>query len=150
MQAEHDTTLRFEQEAENRQTGRAIKRGMLNRCPACGSGRLFKSFVKPVDVCAACGEDMHHHRSDDLPPYIVISIVGHLAVGGYMMTDLVWTISTWAHLAIWTPITLIASLALMQPVKGAVIGLQWAQRMHGFGDKADEPVPVLPIREPLA
>jgi hypothetical protein len=23
----------------------------------------------------------------------------------------------------------------MQPVKGAVIGLQWANRMHGFGSK---------------
>ena len=150
MQAEHDTTLRFEQKAEDRQTGRAIKRGLLSQCPACGSGRLFKSFVKPVDACAACGEAMHHHRSDDLPPYIVISIVGHLAVGGYMMTDLVWPISTWAHLAIWTPITLIASLALMQPVKGAVIGLQWAKRMHGFGGKEDEPVSVLPLREPAA
>jgi uncharacterized protein (DUF983 family) len=29
--------------------------------------------------------------------------------------------------------TLILSLALLQPVKGAVVGLQWALRMHGFG-----------------
>jgi hypothetical protein len=25
------------------------------------------------------------------------------------------------------------ALALMQPVKGAVVGYQWARRMHGFG-----------------
>ncbi len=53
-----------------RPLGRSIKRGMLNTCPACGSGKLFKSFLKPVDNCAACGEAMHHHRSDDLPPYL--------------------------------------------------------------------------------
>jgi uncharacterized protein (DUF983 family) len=26
-----------------------------------------------------------------------------------------------------------ASIALLQPVKGAVVALQWALRMHGFG-----------------
>ena len=37
-------------------------------------------------------------------------------------------------LAIYLPISLIMSLWLLQPVKGAVVGLQWALRMHGFGD----------------
>ena len=125
-----------------RPVGRSIKRGMLNRCPACGSGRLFRAFVKPVDNCAACGEDYTHQRADDLPPYLVIMIVGHVVVGGYMATDLVWPLTIWQHLAIWAPITLILSLLLLQPVKGGAIGLQWALRMHGFGDKpeeADEP-----------
>ncbi len=39
----------------------------------------------------------------------------------------------WAHMAIWAPLTLILSLILLQPIKGATIGLQWALRMHGFG-----------------
>jgi uncharacterized protein (DUF983 family) len=121
-----------------RPLGRAIKRGLLNRCPACGSGRLFKSFVKPVENCAACGEDYTHQRADDLPPYLVITIVGHIVVGGYMGTDLVWPLTTWQHLAIWAPITVILSLLLLQPIKGGAIGLQWALKMHGFGDKPEE------------
>ena len=121
-----------------RPVGRSIKRGMLSRCPACGSGRLFRAYVKPVDHCAACGEDYTPQRADDLPPYLVITIVGHVVVGGYMATDLVWPLTTWQHLAIWTPITLILSLLLLQPVKGAAIGLQWALKMHGFGDKSEE------------
>src|SRR6478735_746935 len=32
------------------------------------------------------------------------------------------------------PLTLVLSLALLQPVKGAVVGLQWALRMHGFDE----------------
>jgi len=120
---------------QERPLGRSIKRGMLSRCPACGTGRLFKSFIKPVDNCAACGEDYTPQRADDLPPYLVIMIVGHIVVGGYMMTDLTWQISTWQHLAIWAPITLILSLLLLQPIKGGTIGLQWALRMHGFTDK---------------
>ena len=117
----------------------AIKRGLLGTCPHCGSGRLFGRFLKPVDHCAACGEDMSHQRADDLPAYLVILIVGHVTVGGFMMTDLVLNWPNWMHLAIWVPLTLILALALIQPVKGGVIGLQWAARMHGFG--GHEPAP---------
>lgn len=130
-----------------RPAGRAIRRGLFCRCPACGEGALFRAFLKPVDACAVCGEEMHHHRADDLPPYLVITIVGHLVLGGYMMTDLILPFSTWMHLAIWVPVTLFGALALMQPVKGAVIGLQWALRMHGFGGQTDAPEDELPPRD---
>ncbi|MVA26398.1 DUF983 domain-containing protein [Agrobacterium vitis] len=120
-----------------RPLGRSILRGLMCTCPACGSGRLFKAFLKPVDTCAACGEDLSHQRADDLPPYIVIMIVGHVLLGGYMMTDLVFVLSTWAHLAIWTPIAVIVSLLIIQPIKGGVVGLQWALRMHGFGEEPE-------------
>lgn len=121
-----------------RPLGRSVLRGMGNCCPACGSGRLFKSFLKPVDACAACDTEMHHHRADDLPPYLVIMVLGHVLLGGYMMTDLVVNISPWAHLAIWAPIAVVTSLLTIQPIKGGVIGLQWALRMHGFGGHGDE------------
>jgi hypothetical protein len=39
----------------------------------------------------------------------------------------------WVHLAIWPALTLFLCLALLQPVKGAVVGLQYALGMHGFG-----------------
>jgi uncharacterized protein (DUF983 family) len=40
---------------------------------------------------------------------------------------------------IWLPLALILSLALMQPVKGGVVGMQWALRMFGFdGNSANE------------
>lgn len=136
------------EQQEERLVGRAMKRGFLGKCPACGQGRLFRGFVKSVDACAACGERMDHHRADDFPPYIVVTIVGHVVLGGYMMTDLVLPLSTWQHLALWAPVTLVSALALMQPVKGAVIGLQWALKMHGFGGHEDLPEDILPPRDP--
>ena len=42
----------------------------------------------------------------------------------------------WLQLAIYLPLTLVASLALLQPVKGAVVAFQWALRMHGFDENA--------------
>jgi uncharacterized protein (DUF983 family) len=43
----------------------------------------------------------------------------------------------WLHFAVWAPLTLILALAMLQPIKGAVIGLQWALYMHGFGGESD-------------
>lgn len=142
MQADHaqDVTRFGGSETAERPVVRSIVRGFRNRCPACGTGRLFGRFLKPVDRCAVCHEDMSHQRADDLPPYLVVFIVGHITVGGFMMTDLIFTTwSMWTHLAIWAPVTLLSALLLMQPVKGGVIGLQWALRMHGFGGDDNEP-----------
>ena len=37
--------------------------------------------------------------------------------------------------------TLILSLVLLQPAKGAVVGIQWALRMHGFDENATDDIP---------
>ena len=42
------------------------------------------------------------------------------------------------QLSIYLPLTLILSLLLLQPVKGAVVGMQWALRMHGFDEQNPE------------
>ena len=115
----------------------AMLRGFLGRCPHCGEGKLFASFVKTVDRCAHCGEEMHHHRADDLPAYLVVVIVGHIVVGAFMSVEATSTLSTWQHLAIWIPLTIGSALALLRPIKGAVVGLQWALYMHGFSGEDD-------------
>ena len=132
---------------EPRDTWRAIKRGMLCRCPHCGEGKLFRAFLKPVDVCSECGEEMIHHRADDFPAYLAIFIVGHIVVAGFMATDSWLVLESWQHLMIWIPITVILTLAMLPSIKGGVIGLQWALRMHGFGGNSEEPMLAEPAHE---
>lgn len=116
----------------------AMRRGLACRCPACGEGRLFTRFTRVAPVCEHCGTELHHQRADDAPPYIVMMIVGHVLVGGALALEQAVHPALWVHLAIWIPATVILSLALLPPVKGAVIALQWAHRMHGFGgDEAE-------------
>jgi uncharacterized protein (DUF983 family) len=111
----------------------AMKRGALGRCPACGRGRLFGRFLKVVDECSECGTELHHHRADDLPPYLVIFIVGHLIGYGILTAETRFEVPMWLHLSVWPALTLVLALALLQPVKGAVVGLQFSLGMHGFG-----------------
>jgi uncharacterized protein (DUF983 family) len=115
----------------------AMKRGFLGRCPHCGEGKLFASFLKVAEKCDHCGEEMFHHRADDLPAYLVVVVVGHIVIGGFMGVEANYELATWQHLAIWAPLTIIMPLGLLRPVKGAVVGLQWALYMHGFGGEED-------------
>ena len=126
-----------ETEKTPRKTSLAMRRGFSGTCPCCGEGKLFSAFLKPVEACQVCGEEMHHQRADDFPPYLSIFIVGHIVVAGFMATDRWLTLESWQHLAIWIPVTIALCLILMQPLKGAVIGMQWALRMHGFGGHDD-------------
>ena len=127
--------------AEKRDVWSAIKRGFRGRSPRCGEGKLFRAFLKVDDHCPVCGLDFTPHRADDLPAYLVIVIVGHIVVPTALFIETDFSPPVWLQLAIYLPLTVVLSLALLQPVKGAVVGLQWALRMHGFDDNAPERIP---------
>jgi uncharacterized protein (DUF983 family) len=125
--------------AEKRDVWTSIKRGFRGRCPRCGEGRLFRAFLKVDNNCSVCGLDFTPHRADDLPAYLVIVIVGHLVVPTALLIETNYAPPVALQLAIYLPFTFVASLLLLQPVKGAVVGIQWALRMHGFDDLNPEP-----------
>lgn len=115
----------------------ALLRGAMGRCPACGVGRMFSSYLKVVDKCPHCGEELHHQRADDAPAYFTMAIVGHIVIAGVLTMERAFAPETWVQLAVWLPMTLILSLALLPFVKGLLVALQWALRMHGFGKGRD-------------
>ncbi len=132
------TTLTDKADLPPRSIWQAVKRGFFCRCPNCNRGALFKGYLTSVDACATCGEEFHHHRADDLPPYLTVFIVGHIVVALFMAAEETVDWSMWTHIAIWVPVTAILSIVLLKPLKGATIGLQWAMRMGGFGGMAEE------------
>lgn len=118
---------------DDRPTKPAILRGLQRRCPNCGEGVLFHGYLKVVDSCAVCSEDLHHHRADDGPAYLTILIVAHIL--GFLMHFV------WVHLrpdpfvmaTVLTIFCVALSLYLLPRLKGMIVGIQWARRMHGFG-----------------
>lgn len=116
----------------------AMVNGMKCRCPACGEGKLYTGYLKIADECPSCGEELHHHRADDAPPYLVIVIVGHIIVGAILHIEMVYTVPPWIYLWTMVPLTVILCLALLPIVKGAVVALQWSGYMHGFDGGAED------------
>jgi uncharacterized protein (DUF983 family) len=110
----------------------ATKRGFASRCPHCGKGNMFRAFLKVADECPACGEELHHHQADDFPAYIVIVIVGHILVPLVLMVETHIAPPFWVGMLVWPIAVVVLGLALLQPVKGAIVGMQWALGMHGF------------------
>lgn len=117
---------------EPRGAGEAILRGLRSRCPACGQGRMFRAFLKVAEQCPHCGEELHHHRADDFPAYLVIVIVGHILVPVVLLAETEIAPAVWISMTLWPLAALMMALGLLQPVKGAVVGIQWFGGMHGF------------------
>jgi uncharacterized protein (DUF983 family) len=109
-----------------------LSRGFACKCPKCGEGKLFSKWLKVKGQCEVCGEEFHHHRADDLPAYLVIFIMGHVGVALALELETSFSPELWMHAIITVPITVAFSLLLLQPVKGAVVALQWRIGMHGF------------------
>lgn len=99
---------------------------------------MFRAFLKVADNCPKCGEDLSHHRADDAPPYLTMVLTGHVIVPIVLSVETAFSPPTWAALALFLPLTLVTALSLLQPIKGLVVAIQWAVRMHGF-DPAGDP-----------
>ena len=116
----------------------ASLRGMRHTCPACGEGKLYSSYLKVADTCPNCGEELHHHRADDAPPYFTMLITGHIVVGLMLTIAMTYDWPNWLHGIVWPAMVLVLSLWLLPRIKGALVGIQWALRMHGFSGEPDE------------
>ena len=111
----------------------ALVRGWRGRCPNCGGGPILESYLRVRDHCTACGEALHHHRADDFPAWATILIVGHVVGFGLFHVELSWRPPSWVHWAIWPALAAGLTIWLLPRIKGAVVAMQWAKRLHGFG-----------------
>ncbi len=113
-------------EAETRDAGRAMRRGMVGRCPHCGRGRLFAGYLRIMPECPDCGVQLGRFRAADGPAFITITVVGLLLI----------PILGWSFVALRPdPLTLslivtvavtVLTLLVLRLVKGAFVGYLWA------------------------
>jgi uncharacterized protein (DUF983 family) len=110
---------------------RAIWRGALRRCPRCGRGVLFKSYLKQVDACATCHEEYAHIRADDAPPWLTILIVGHIVVPLIFVVNSWFFWPNWLVMLVWPIVTAALALTVLPRAKGIFIAIIWATRAPG-------------------
>lgn len=112
---------------------RGMARGFQRKCPGCGVGSMFAGYTRTRDACEHCGLVISGHRADDAPPYITIMIVGHLVIPLALAAKQIFDPPLSLQFAIWMPVMILMAVWLLPASKGAFVGLQWANRMHGFG-----------------
>jgi len=118
---------------EQRSKLQACTRGAMGKCPNCGEGRLFSGGTQIVDQCEICAEELYHHRADDLPAYLNIFVTGHIMVAAVMVIHQMRILDLWVLTGLSCLAVVIMSVLLLRPLKGIVVGAQWAMGLHGFG-----------------
>ena len=94
---------------------------------------MLRGYLTVRESCPVCGEALHHQRADDGPAYLTILIVGHLMAPLILWAFVAYRPDPWVLASVFTVGTVGLSLFLLPRLKGALVGLQWAKRMHGFG-----------------
>ena len=102
--------------------------GLACRCPRCGRGRLFASYLKVVDACADCGLDLRAHDSGDGPAVFIIFILGFIVLPLAVWVEFRFEPPFWLHVAIWPAVLLGGTFALLPPLKGLMVALQYRHR----------------------
>lgn len=93
---------------------------------------MLSGYLKVRDTCPVCKEALHHHRADDGPAYLTILIVGHLMAPLILWGFVKYRPDPWVLASIFSVGTVALSLFLLPRLKGMVVAMQWARRMHGF------------------
>ena len=101
---------------------------LWGRCPRCGKGSLFRGYLTLSPSCQICGLDFAGFEAGDGPAVFVILIVGAIVAGGALITEVAFQPPYWIHAVIWGPALVILSLALLRPLKAALIVLQYKHK----------------------
>ena len=103
----------------------ALWRGLNRKCPNCGQGQAFKSYLKIVDHCAICATPLSQYPCDDGPAYLTILLVGHLVVAPMFLFEPLWR----GHTEIILPLAVgdisILSLIVLPFIKGLFLAILW-------------------------
>ena len=105
--------------------GSVLVRGALGRCPRCGHGKLFNSYLKPVDHCAACAEPLGHIRADDGPAWLTILLTGHILAPLILALEPNTDWPGWMSMTVWPLAALTLAILLLPRAKGIFIAVIW-------------------------
>jgi uncharacterized protein (DUF983 family) len=89
---------------------------------------MFRGYLSLRPSCEVCGLDYSFADSADGPAVFVMFIVGFLVVGLALWVEFTYEPPIWLHLVLWFPLTAILSLALVRPLKGVMVALQYQHR----------------------
>lgn len=102
------------------------------RCPACGKGALYRSFLEVNATCTVCDFPLKSHDAADGPAYVVMSLMSVFIVTAALLVEFAYDPPVWLHLLLWIPLTFGGSLLLLRYVKALFIAIQYRHNAEEF------------------
>ncbi len=105
-----------------------VATGLRCRCPRCGQGALFSGYLALRPSCEVCGLDFGFADAADGPAVFIMFIVGFIVVGLALWVEFTFEPAIWLHMVLWLPLTALLSLAMVRPLKGLMIAVQFVNK----------------------
>ncbi len=111
--------------SEELSTRRSLWRGIMQQCPRCGEGKLFKVYLKRAESCSHCHESFEGLDADDGPAWLTIGLAAHIVVPLLIFLERGQLLPYWQEAAI-LAVVAVANVLLLLPVsKGFFIAALW-------------------------
>jgi uncharacterized protein (DUF983 family) len=98
------------------------------RCPRCGKGKLFKGLLALQPACTVCGLDFGHSDTGDAGAVILIMVLGAIVVAMAFWVEFHFSPPLWVHAVLWPIVTIPLAVAMMRPMKAALVAAQFRHR----------------------
>ena len=102
-----------------------VWRGVCERCPKCGQGKIFKSYLRQVEACSVCGADFSTIRADDGPAWLTILLTAHLVVPIGIACAMHDVLPPGIGISLMLLMTTFVALLILPRSKGAFISVLW-------------------------
>jgi uncharacterized protein (DUF983 family) len=94
---------------------------------------LFSGLLTVRDHCTECGLDLANHDTGDGPAVLVIFVLATIVIGLAFWVEFRFSPPLWVHAVLWPLITIPLAIALMRPMKAALVALQFHHRASEMG-----------------
>jgi uncharacterized protein (DUF983 family) len=114
-------------------TPSVLEAALRCRCPRCGRGRLFHKILEVRPRCEHCDLDLAGNDSGDGAAALVILLLGAIIVGLAFWVEFRFNPPLWVHAIVWPLITIPLAVAMIRPMKAALIAIQYRHRASEMG-----------------
>ena len=110
-----------------------MKCGWKGRCPRCGEGPMFKSWLRIVERCAVCDLDYRFAAPDDGPAFFSLCIIALPLTAFVVWLQVAFSPPFWVHLVTSVPFMAAGTLLPLRPIKGWLVASQFVNRAQEAG-----------------
>lgn len=104
--------------------------GLKGRCPRCGQGALFESFLTVGEQCKSCGLSYSFADAGDGPAFFVSSAGMIPAVAFVLWMEFSVGAPYWLNALLTIPLLFAVCVLPLRPLKGYMVALQYVNDAH--------------------
>lgn len=105
-----------------------LKTGLACRCPRCGKGDLFSTFLRLLPACGVCGLNYDQADTGDGPAVFIIFISGFIGVSLAFIARFVWFMSIFQAFILAAGVAIASVLMIIRPLKATMLAAQFATK----------------------